>query len=107
MRSSLTSSDGAKYVCDGDDITGIRAINANPARLTEIQPKGRIITSFTFRIPSLDRGAGDRVTSFRLQMEIVVNQNFSENQYANYQSVVDQLPPYCKIHNFVLDIPVK
>lgn len=42
-------------------------------------------------------------TSITLRAELVVNQNYSPNAYANYRLVEAALPPDCKLHNFVLE----
>jgi TolB-like protein len=108
LRSSLVAGDGTEFSCTDRDLTGIQGLRLTPAKLTAIEPGGEIKASIRYDPRAR---VGDSVTSFKWQAEVVVNLNYSERQYDNfkvnpYDSNQDRPPPYCKIHNFVFDIPV-
>lgn len=105
LQSSLVAGDGTQFISYDEDLTGIRSTRFSPKPLTEVEPGGDIKASIKF----LPRGRiSDSVTTFTFQAELVVNQNYIASAYNNLP--LDQnstLPPYCKLQNLVLDIPVK
>ena len=101
LRSTLIGSDGLQFESDGKDLAGIRPIRRDSQDLIEIPPGEEIKTSFKYRA----RGRFSAVSpSFRLQAEIVMKSNFSEPVAFTPWG---QAPRDCKIHNLVLDIPVR
>jgi len=104
LRSKLLGSDGSQFESDGKDLTGIRPIRSDTKDLIEISPGEEIKTSFKYRT----RGRFSAVPpSFRLQAEIVMNANLGGAYVTPYGGWGNELPAYCKIHNLVLDIPVR
>jgi len=98
-RASLVSSDGKEYVLVGFD--GIGMMSLNPSSLTQLDPgeTDRATATWTWWKP----GA---VSSFRLQMEIVLDSNYSRSAVASFQQNGYNLPPTCRVHNFITDIPI-
>lgn len=104
LPSSLIAGDGTQHDCNDSDLTGIGAVRVNPKGLTEVEPGAEIKASIKFR----PRGrVSESVTTFTLQAELVVNQNYNPRQYDNYRSDQNSLPPGCKLQNLVLEIPAK
>ena len=122
LRSTLLGSDGSQLESDGADLTGIRPIRSNAKDLIEIPPGGEIKTAFKYHAlgPSnMSPTVRDRVSAvsppFRLQAEIVMNPDFWDSSKGERPGYVtgyggpepNGLPDGCKIHNLVLDIPVR
>ena len=103
LRASLVSANGGKLSCDDDDIKGITSMRHGPQALKEIEPGATIKASMQFAHNNFE----GRTTSFSLEAEIVVNQNYNARDYANYQIQANILPPHCKIHNFAVELPVR
>lgn len=101
LRTTLIAANGKKLECDDGDLKGVGSMRFGPDPLTEIEPGGTIKASLAFGRGRLER----KTTSFSLQSELVVNQNYKASAYANYQPNENSLPPGCKVHNLVLDIP--
>jgi hypothetical protein len=104
LQSSLVAGDGTQFVCDDSDLTGIGSTRFSPKPLTEVEPGGEIKASIRFKPHGR---ISDSVTTVTLQAELVVNQNYSARAYDNHQLDQNSLPPYCKLQNLVLEIPVK
>jgi TolB-like protein len=102
IRGSLTAADGTQFYSDSSAITGIRSMEITPDGLTEIEPNGEQKVSIIFRP---QRNPARRVTSYRLQLDIVINQSYKASAYDNYRLPRQGLPPFCRISNLVLDIP--
>lgn len=101
MRTTLVAANGKQFTCSDAQLKGIGSMRFGPDTLTEIEPGATIKASIHFA----DGRLSARTTSFTLQSEIVVNQNYRAGAYANYQLNENSLPPGCKIHNLVLEIP--
>ncbi len=100
----LTAADGTEYFCDSSRIAGIQSLRAQPRNLTKVAPGSDLRASFKYETRGL---LSEWAKSFKLQVEIVINRSFREDQYIGYQAQEDQLPPYCEIINAVFDIPVR
>jgi hypothetical protein len=103
MKSSLVASDGTQFWGNKDAVLGIGIMNALPKNLSEIGPGETRKISLTYQS---QWGTLGSISSVRLAAELVVNQNYNESEYINYQPKPATLPPYCKIESLVLDIPI-
>lgn len=103
LRSTLLGSDGLQFESDGNNLVGIRPIRSNAKDLIEIPPGEEIKTAFKYR--TRDRFSAVS-PSFRLQAEIVMK-TISATVVFEGWPLPGELPGGCKIHNFVLDIPVR
>ena len=83
-------------------LTGIRSMEMSPQGLTEVETNGENKASIVFQTR---RRPAERVTSYRLQLDVVINQSYKASAYDNYRMPRQGLPPFCKINNLVLDIP--
>lgn len=101
LRTTLVAANGQSFTCDNSDLQGVRSLQINPDTLTEVEPGATVKASITFSSGRLSR----KPTSFTLQSELVVNQLYKASAYANYQPDKRRLPPGCKVHNLVLEIP--
>ena len=119
LRSTLLGSDGLQFESDGNNLVGIRPIRSDAKDLIEIPAGEEIKTAFKYR--TRDRFSAVP-PSFRLQAEIVMNSDYwdsSKGERPGYvtpygsttwigsKSPQNELPGNCKIHNLVLDIPVR
>ena len=103
LRSSLVAGDGTQLLCDDSALTGIGSTRFSPQPLTEVEANGEIKASITF---GTFRGrVSETVTTFTLQAEVVVNQNYNARMYDNYRLDENSMPPGCKVQNVVLEIP--
>lgn len=103
IMSSLVSSSGISLSCE--DITGLRQMRVNPENLTLIGPGETRHVSLTYWTDGGLRG--NRITSFKLQLEIIHNSSYSPAAYSQYQPARDILPPGCKVENIFFEIPVR
>lgn len=101
FNSTLVDSSGVEFW--GESISGLQVMNAIPERLTAISPRERRNVSLKYRTTY----SGARApSSVRLQMEIVLKENFNNSDYANYRFVEGVTPPGCVVQNIIWNIPV-
>jgi len=102
VRGSLMGADGTQFFTDDSALTGIRSMEVSPKGLTEVETNGENKVSIIFQP---QRRPAEHVTSYRLQLDVVINQSYKASTYDNYRQPTQGLPQFCKINNLVLDIP--
>jgi len=102
VKGSLMDNKGVEYWCS--QVTGLQVMNANPTRLTSIDPGETRHISLRYQA---DRGHSQDANTFRLLMEFVVNQDYSPAQYANHVPVPNAMPAGCRVEGAVFSIPIR
>jgi curli biogenesis system outer membrane secretion channel CsgG len=114
LPSTLTSTDGVEYSCDPNQ-HGVRGLQVlcesmpdSYKALTDLQPDSDLKVSLRFMRPG---GVTSIPTGFRLQLEMVVDPNYSETTYTSIRKSNQfegfSLPGNCKLRNVVLEFPAK
>ena len=96
---TLTGADGSMWLSQEDYLTGIKMLG-EPDQLTPIAPLKELQVAIKFYA---DSGSAKAMAKYRLHSELVVNSDYRENEYANFNGRT--LPPKCKIVNLTLDLP--
>lgn len=99
---TLVGGDGSRFTTEPSGLTGIKSIGSDPADLIAIEPLKELKTAISFYSPG---NSPKTLTAYRLQAEVVVNGDYNETQYENYNVKNHSLPPRCRKVNVTMDLP--
>jgi hypothetical protein len=100
---SLIAANGREYTCVNH--AGIQTVYSNPYKLTEVGPRETQVVTLGW---NQTWGPEYPASPLKLQIEFVLNANYSRNSYPpDYRAPADMLPKGCRLHNAVFSIPIK